>query len=168
MMGSGKSTIGRLLAEKLKWKFLDSDTLIEQKEKKSIAQIFAEKGENAFREIETEVIRVLSSQDNCVIACGGGAPCLEENWKSLSKNGYIIWLRVSAKKLLERLKNCQGGIRPLLKDSNLNLKKIETLLQEREFFYAKAHRTLAVENLAPEEATGEILKLLKKEETNLR
>ena len=92
MPGSGKSTLGRELSKLLGKEFLDSDTVIEQEEKKPIPQIFAEVGEKGFRDIESRVIRSLSALRGKVIATGGGAILREENVRFLKGNGTLIFL----------------------------------------------------------------------------
>ena len=95
MMGCGKSTCGQLLAQKLGRRFVDTDTLIEQREGRSIPDIFAQEGEDYFRDVESAVVRELSQQSNLVIATGGGIVLRAENVAALRKNGYVVWLNRS-------------------------------------------------------------------------
>jgi len=92
LMGSGKTTIGKKIAEKLKMKFIDTDELIVQKAQKAINLIFAEDGELFFRDLESEVIEEISKQENIVISTGGGAVLREENLNNLKKNGVLFYL----------------------------------------------------------------------------
>ena len=92
MPASGKSTVGKLLSEKLGRKFIDTDILIEEKAKKSIPEIFSEYGERGFREIEAEVIREASAITGAVIATGGGAVLREDNVDALKRNGRLYFI----------------------------------------------------------------------------
>ena len=92
MPSSGKSTVGRALAEKLDRPFFDSDTEIEKKTGKTPAVLFAERGEDTFREIESEVVASLAAKTACVIATGGGAVLREENVRRLKQNGRLVFL----------------------------------------------------------------------------
>ena len=92
MMGSGKTTVGRLLAQSLRRPFLDTDALIEEREGRSIPDIFAQDGEDAFRALELELSRELSSSRGLVIACGGGLPLRKEAISALKQNGLVFWL----------------------------------------------------------------------------
>ena len=92
MMGSGKTTVGKLLARRLRRLFVDTDALIEEREGRSIPDIFARDGEDAFRALELEVSRELSGGRGLVIACGGGLPTQEEAIRPLKENGLVFWL----------------------------------------------------------------------------
>ena len=92
MMGSGKTTVGKLLAKRLQRPFTDTDALIEEREGRSIPDIFAQSGEDAFRALELNISRELSVQSGLVIACGGGLPLREEAITALKKNGLVFWL----------------------------------------------------------------------------
>lgn len=159
MMGSGKSAVGRLLAGKLMWKFYDSDSIIESEQKMTVPEIFSQKGESAFREIEKDTIARLSRQDNCVIATGGGAPAREENWKFFGPNSAVVWLKGSPQALFRRLERGGGKTRPLLKDS-FSLEKISEILKGREKFYQKAGFTVETDGLEPEETADKIMRLV--------
>ena len=92
MMGSGKTTVGGLLAKQLRRPFVDTDTLIEEREGRSIPDIFAWDGEDAFRTMELKLARELSAQSGLIIACGGGLPLREEAIAPLKENGLVFWL----------------------------------------------------------------------------
>lgn len=92
MMGCGKTTVGKLLAQRLGREFVDTDALIEQRENRSIPDIFATDGETRFRELELELCRELSGQDGLVIACGGGLPTQDGAIAALKENGLVFWL----------------------------------------------------------------------------
>lgn len=162
MMGSGKSVVGQLLAKKLKWKFYDSDTLIEQQEKTSIASIFESKGEKHFRMLEKRMICRLTKKNRVIIATGGGAPCFHKNWEALSKNGFVIWLKANPKTLFRRLKKEAPETRPLLKGNAFTLKCISDLLRKRELYYGRADLILKTDHLTPKEIAKRIMELDKK------
>ena len=92
MMGAGKTTVGGLLAKRLCRPFVDTDTLIEEHEGRSIPDIFAQDGEDAFRALELKISQELSNQSGLVIACGGGLPTLEGAIRALKENGLVFWL----------------------------------------------------------------------------
>ena len=92
MMGCGKTTVGGLLAQRFDRPLVDTDTLIEQREGRSIPDIFAREGESYFRALELELCRELSGREGLVIACGGGLPLQEEAIAALKKNGLVFWL----------------------------------------------------------------------------
>ncbi len=101
--GSGKSTVGRRLAERLGMSFVDTDNLIEQREGRSIRQVVESRGWSHFRHIEKDIIREISRHENLVIASGGGAVLDPENVTALKENGLIIWLQAEEKALSERV-----------------------------------------------------------------
>src|ERR1035437_10296834 len=139
-MGSGKTTVGKVLAEKMGLDFADLDSVIESSEKSSIADIFKTKGEDYFRELERDALNSLLKKDNLLIATGGGTPCFFDNLANINKNSISIYLKMSADSLFERLKN-EPNHRPLikdLKDKELRL-FISDLLATREPFYLGAH-----------------------------
>ena len=133
-MGAGKSTMGRLIANKLGCKFIDTDIYIEKKEGRSIPEIFADDGEAYFRSAETDALKeLLKSDEKHVLALGGGTPLLEENRELLkASDAYVIFLKISAKDAYERLKDDVS--RPLLQGTNVK-EKIESLLQMRNPVY---------------------------------
>src|ERR1044071_8829345 len=94
-MGSGKSSVGRLLAKRLGWTFFDTDLLVEKQVGRPVADIIQTMGEPAFREVEKRAVQLVSLSHSGVIATGGGVPLDSDNMKALSQNGEIIWLKVS-------------------------------------------------------------------------
>ena len=133
-MGAGKSTMGKLVANKLGCSFIDTDAYIEKKEGRSISDIFTDDGEAYFRSAETDALReLLKSDERYVLALGGGTPLLEENRALLKEKGaYVIFLKVSAMDAFERLKD--AVTRPLIQGANVK-EKIESLLQMRNPVY---------------------------------
>ncbi len=154
-MGSGKSTIGNILAQKLNMKFVDVDTEIEKKEDMKISDIFKEKGEPYFRELEKKEIEKLTQKENLVVSTGGRLGADLENMKKMKKTGIVIWLDVPLNIILERCKNDQN--RPLLQQSIEDLKK---LYENRKKVYSIADIHINVTNQTPEEIVKEILKRL--------
>ena len=134
-MGTGKTTVGRLVAEALHFDFLDTDELIQSRTGKSIAEIFAQDGEPAFRELERQIVRELSTKTKTVISTGGGLPTNPENLALLKSYALVVCLWSSPDKIWNRVKNQTH--RPLLHDPNPQ-KKIQDLLTTREPFYKQA------------------------------
>ena len=141
-MGSGKTYWGRRLADALDYQFIDLDHFIENKEGALVSEIFATRGEAAFRELERDYLRQLPKQDGpMVVATGGGAPCFFDNMDWMNRSGETIWLNVPVKVLAARLWAGRAK-RPLLAD--LQLPYFEDFIQEklnsRIPFYARATR----------------------------
>lgn len=134
-MGSGKSTIGKQLSERLGMRFIDTDTYIEQKEGMSISKIFSEKGEEYFRNLELEVCKELSGLKATVISTGGGTLLKDENVKAIKKNGVVFLLNVSSNTVLTRLKN--DSTRPLLQREDKE-KAVKMMLSQRIPLYNRA------------------------------
>ncbi|MBT9314659.1 shikimate kinase [Leptothoe spongobia] len=138
MMGSGKSTLGKYLAHTLNYRFIDTDDVIVQAIGHSINDIFADQGEAAFRNIETQVLAQVAPYTNTVIATGGGMVIQQKNWSYL-QSGLVVWLNVSIDELMTRLSRDKS--RPLLKAGNLR-DKLTTLLDQRQQRYAQADVTV--------------------------
>ena len=135
MMGAGKSTIGKKLAKKLKRKFIDTDKIIEIKEKKTIKEIFENKGENYFRKIEKKITLEELKKDNLVMALGGGAFINTSIRKEIKSSCLSFWLDLKVESLLNRLKNVKK--RPLLDKDNLK-ESIYKIYSERKKIYNKS------------------------------
>ena len=155
-MGCGKSTVGIKLSYRLRRALEDTDKLIEKKEGISISDIFAQKGEDAFREMETDCLReLLLSQESKVIATGGGLPMKKENHPLLKALGTVVYLRISPESVWERLKG--DTTRPLLQCDNPTA-KIEELLQKRASVYeAAADIIVDVDGKDIEQVVAEVL-----------
>lgn len=135
-MGSGKSTTGIGLSYRLKRTLIDTDKMIEKREKRTISEIFALQGEEYFREKETELLRELKNERaGRIFSAGGGMPLKEENRRLLRELGTVVYLKVSAETVYERLKG--DTTRPLLQGDDPQ-KKIGMLLEEREERYRNA------------------------------
>jgi shikimate kinase len=162
-MGSGKSTIGRQLAKKLGKTFFDSDKEIETRTGVSISWIFEMEGEDGFRERESKIIDELTTQENVVLATGGGAILLEENRQHLHERGLVIYLSATAEQLYRR--TAKDKKRPLLQTGDRR-KKIEALLVERMPLYQKvAHITLRTSNKSIQHTVNELIKRIKQKTT---
>ncbi|MCX7914041.1 MAG: shikimate kinase [Thermodesulfovibrionales bacterium] len=157
-MGTGKSEVGRVLAEKLSFDFLDSDAEIEKRENMSITQIFTNYGERKFRDIEADIIRELSEKEKVVISTGGGVVLRQSNMLNLRKKGIVVCLTASAETILQRVKDTDD--RPLLKGDD-PLGRIRELLEYRTPFYGDADITINTENKTPEEIASEIIEKLR-------
>ncbi|MDD3419196.1 MAG: shikimate kinase [Candidatus Gastranaerophilales bacterium] len=158
LMGSGKTTIGVLLAKKLGVDFVDIDEKIEQKEKTSITKIFETKGEEYFRQVESTLLQDYGKRQNLVISTGGGAVQKEENLQILKSNCTIIYLKASPNELFSRIKDDTS--RPLLQTLN-PLLTLEELLKKREKNYLMADIIINTEAKTTEQILDEIIKNVK-------
>jgi shikimate kinase len=142
-MGTGKSTVGRFLAEKLSWELVDTDHYIEMQMGMSIAELFTKHGETFFRDIETRAILEIMSKKNQVIATGGGAVLAEENRRSLKANGFVVALTASVETIIQRV----GGDRnrPLLQGKASEV--VPQLVQKRKHAYDFADYTISTDRL---------------------
>ncbi|MFA6946485.1 MAG: shikimate kinase [Pedobacter sp.] len=150
-MGSGKTTIGKKLANYLKYDFIDLDKVIESRAGMSIVNYFELHGEGAFRELERDILQKTEFPENAIIATGGGAPCFGDNMEWMNKNGLVAYLSLSPKALASRLEHSKTD-RPLirhLKGDEL-IDFIRKKLQEREEFYNQAKYVVSASDLTAE------------------
>jgi shikimate kinase len=156
-MGAGKSTVGGLLAARLGWGFVDTDALIEEKEGKSIAAIFKDQGEAAFRQMETALAKELADEKNLVIATGGKFMLAAENARALAAS-RIFCLTASPKEILARVMADGSALRPLLAgdDPETNIRQ---LLAERAGGYGQ-FPAIDTSGKTPDEIASEILAAL--------
>lgn len=142
-MYSGKSTIGRQLAKRLGYRFMDTDQAIEEKYRLSIPLFFNRYGEQAFRIVEQKMLFGTADLEDTVIALGGGTPCNEENSAFVRQNGCSIYLKMSAEKIIERMIRSRKQ-RPLLADKSEAERKAHVVAQlaEREAYYSQATLTV--------------------------
>ena len=157
-MGTGKSEVGKLLAQRLQREFFDTDTVIEQVTGQLIARIFAEKGEAHFRELEKQVIRQVCQKHELVIATGGGAIVNMDNAICLQESGTVICLTASPETIVQRVQGNRD--RPLLQGED-PLTKIRSLLTVRAEAYARADITIDTSSLNPSEVVEMILAQVK-------
>lgn len=132
LMGAGKTTIGKALAKRLGWRFVDSDHEIEARTGVSIPTIFEIEGEEGFRRRETQVLRELTALPHIVMATGGGVVIAEENRQLLRDNGFVVYLDVSPAQLYERTRHDRN--RPLLQVAD-PLRRLQELLEVRGPYY---------------------------------
>ncbi len=154
-MASGKTTVGRLLAERLDWTFVDLDKVIEDAAEKTIPEIFAAEGEAGFRKLETATLREVAKRRKIVVATGGGAPCREENIDTMLQAGRVFWLEVSAEEAVQRAGKESG--RPLLDDAADPVAAARDLLAARRPFYERAHGHVGTSGSSPKEIVDELL-----------
>jgi len=156
-MGTGKSSVGRELADRLQLEFVDIDEDIVGKCGCSIPDLFEEKGEETFREIESDSIRYWSSRNSVVISCGGGAVTNPENLELLSENGTLICLTANADTVLARVGADTN--RPLLKAPDRK-ERIQKLLEERAPLYEQIKHRVCTDNKTLDQVVDEVLKIL--------
>ena len=156
--GAGKTTVGRLLAKRVGWDFIDADVVLEREAGRSIKEIFAQEGEAGFRDRETENLRKLARQADCVIATGGGIVLRTENRQQMKDTGYIVWLTAPVETIAARI-----DADPSTTDRRPNLtiggtEEIEELLRKREPLYrACADLEIDTLNRSPEIVVERIL-----------
>jgi shikimate kinase len=157
MMGSGKTSTGRPLAEQLGYGFVDADAVIEQAAGCSIPEIFERDGEAGFRALESQVLNAISQRHSLVVATGGGVVTQQENW-GLLHSGIVIWLDVVPEQLMQRLK-ADSTVRPLLQTDDPDA-ALNTLLNQRRPLYAEADLTVVIDQETPAAVADGILQLL--------
>ena len=157
MMGSGKTSTGRPLAERLGYGFVDADAVIEQAAGCTIPEIFERDGEAGFRELETQVMSAICQRHSLVVATGGGVVTQRKNW-GLLHSGIVIWLDVMRDQLLARLK-ADATERPLLQTPDPEA-ALDDLLAQRKPLYGEADLTVVIDQEDPATVADGILQLL--------
>lgn len=153
-MGTGKSTVSKLLNEKLGWKRVDGDEEIERLENKRISDIFATDGEAGFRLIETKVLEtILTNEESCVLATGGGAVLSAYNRDLMLNHGLVVALKASPEQIIARVKT--DSARPLLHGDAAE--RVHQLLEQRKHAYDFAHISIDTTDLSAEEVVEAIL-----------
>ena len=153
-MGTGKSTIGRVVAQKLGFHFIDTDDVIEQTSKAKISDIFAEHGEVYFRDLESQAVKSVALMKNQVVATGGGVVLRSSNIDLLRTGGPIFCLNATPKAIWDRVRSSRS--RPLLRGPD-PLKKIETLLNKRAPYYALADHQIETTGVSVDRVANEII-----------
>ena len=153
-MGTGKSVVGRVIAQKLEFHFIDTDDVIEQASKAKISDIFAEHGEDYFRDLESQAVKSVVLMKNQVVATGGGVVLRSSNIDLLRTGGPIFCLNATPKAIWDRVRSSQS--RPLLRGPD-PLKKIETLLDKRAPYYALADHQIETTGVAVDRVADEII-----------
>lgn len=147
-MGAGKTTVGKMLARRMGLSFIDLDCYIESRYLRTVGQLFDEKGEKAFREIERNLLREVAEFEDVLISTGGGTPCFYDNMEFINRSGESVYLKVSVEELLNRLEMCKHS-RPLLRNKTREELRlfIAENLQKREPFYMKASVVFEAEQM---------------------
>ena len=153
-MGCGKSTVGPLVADRLGWSFVDTDDRLEAEEGRSVPEIFEEEGESGFRTIESRVVRAVLRERRTVIATGGGWPTVERNWDDVPGGTLSVWLEVSPRTVLRRVRE-DSTERPLLASDDA-FDQARTLLEARRTAYSRAEARVPVDDRTPEEIASTI------------
>ncbi|MBF2064078.1 MAG: shikimate kinase [Calothrix sp. C42_A2020_038] len=154
MMGTGKTTVGRLLAKHLQYGFLDTDDVITKVAGKTINEVFAQDGEAAFRDLESDVLAQVCTHTKLVIATGGGIILRRQNWSYLHY-GLVVWLDANVDVLYNRL--ADDKTRPLLQDANPK-EKIRALQVQRQALYSEADLHIIItEDETPEQVAKKII-----------
>ena len=153
-MGTGKSTVGQVIAQKLGFHFIDTDDVIEQTSKAKISDIFAEHGEVYFRDLESQAVKSVALMKNQVVATGGGVVLRSSNIDLLRTGGPIFCLNATPKAIWDRVRSSRS--RPLLRGPD-PLKKIETLLDKRAPYYALADHQIETTGVSVDRVANEII-----------
>lgn len=162
-MATGKSSVGKILADRKRFEFVDLDNLIELKEKRRIADIFSQDGQPYFRKVEKEVLEEVSKKNKLVVACGGGIVIDPGNIQLMKKTGMLICLRAKPEVILKRALGSKQ--RPLLNVADPK-KQIELLLEKRSAYYALADKIIDTSELSIKEVVDKILDLMQKQKIN--
>lgn len=139
-MGCGKTTVGKQLAEKLGYRFIDMDQHLEERQFKSVSQIFAEQGEDEFRKLEQKCLHEVAEFEDTIISTGGGAPCFFDNIEHMNSRGLTVYLKMTAEELAVRLESLKQNTRPLIagKKGDELRDFIANGIAKREAFYNRA------------------------------
>lgn len=160
-MATGKTSAGKMLAQRLGREFIDTDALVEKKMGMSVSDIFTQYGEETFRKREADAVAEVASEENLVIATGGGIVLNPENIRRLREKGLLVLLETSPIVIARRVSNKKD--RPLLSDSPELIARIEELLAARESFY-KGDLEIETSDLSCEEVVEKILAFLQKDD----
>lgn len=155
-MAAGKTTVGRRLADRLGWRFIDVDLEIASRSGRTIAEWFRDPGEAAFRAMEAELTATLLSEDHTVLALGGGWAAQPGAFEAVPSGARTVWLRVSAAEAVRRAA-ADPVVRPLLAGDDAPDHTVRALLQKREAAYGRADFRVDVDGRAPDEIVHEIL-----------
>ena len=156
-MGTGKSTVAKCLQKFLPFTVLEMDDAIERIEAMSIPEIFEKKGEDGFRDAESQLLKLISKEKNQIISCGGGVVLRQENIDVMKSTGSVVRLIASPEIIYERV--CKNQNRPLAAGKSLD--EIKSLINSREESYVKAAEFVVdAGNMSPDEVTSEIIRQL--------
>lgn len=152
LRGTGKTSVARELAARLSWPWFDADERVEQLAGRTIAEIFAAEGEQAFRDLESQTVAELCAQPDCVLALGGGAILREENRAAIRRHGYVVWLQATPETLWRRIESdpSTAARRPALSAVGGGINEIIATLSAREQIYRDcAHLAVDTEDKTP-------------------
>ncbi|WP_312029475.1 shikimate kinase [Paenibacillus sedimenti] len=152
-MGTGKSTVGQKLAERLSWTFQDSDAVVEKEQQTTISELFRVHGEAHFRVLESKALEHILGQQGQILATGGGAVLAESNRACMLRHGYVVALQASPETIIQRVRSDQN--RPLLQ-GNLE-DRVYMLLEQRKHAYDFAHTTIDTTELTTDQIVEEII-----------
>lgn len=160
-MGAGKTTVGKVLSERLGLSFIDLDHHIEGRYHKTVSQLFAERGEAEFRQIERKMLREVAAFEDVMISTGGGAPCFFDNMLFMNEVGYTIYLKVSVEELANRLEIAKAT-RPVLQGRTGKelVAFIDETLQKRAPYYLQASLVFDAEQMMDEHDVAHIVEAL--------
>ena len=157
-MGTGKTSVGQRLSQRLGMTYVDTDDIIEQTTGRRITDIFSQHGESYFRELESDAVHKVSRLDEHVISTGGGIVLRPENLDFLKRNGVVFCLMATSEEIWTRVKN--ETHRPLLEAPN-PVEKIRKLLKDREAYYARADYMIRTDSVPIERVTDKIIKVFR-------
>lgn len=162
LRGTGKTTVARLVAEKLGWPWHDADRVVEARAGKSIAELFRQEGEPVFRDLEAQVVADLAAQDQCVLALGGGAVLRAETRQAIAGQGFVVWLTASPETLWSRISTDGENTarRPNLTLAGGIDEIIATLDARRAIYGGCAHCTVDTEGRSPQQVADAIVEQL--------
>ena len=158
-MGAGKSTVGRELAVRLGKTFVETDLLVEERAGMPVSEVFAQHGEQYFRDLEADVVRDVSQLKDCVIACGGGVVLREENVAALRASAVIVYLETSPQSVLERL-GPRSTARPLLSGAEREQRVVELLALREPIYTASADIAVPTDGLRVDQVALNVEKRL--------
>lgn len=161
-MGAGKTTLGKALAREMSLSFVDLDWYIEERFRKTVSELFAEHGEDGFRELERKMLHEVAAFENVIVSTGGGTPCFFDNMEFMNRAGDTVFLEVSTDVLFRRLRVAKRK-RPILRDKeDGELKEfIERALEKRLPFYSRAVYTFNADELDDARQIGEAVSRLR-------
>lgn len=150
-MGAGKTTVGKQLANRMGLSFVDLDSYIEGRYHKTVRELFSERGEDAFRQIEQKMLHEVAEFEDVLISTGGGSPCFFDNMAFMNNHGKTIYLKISVNELAKRLEVCKQN-RPVLqnKSGEALIRFIDESLQKREPYYMQASVVFDAEQMLTE------------------
>ncbi len=162
-MGAGKTTVGKQLARRMGLSFIDLDLHIEARYHKNVRKLFAERGEDGFREIENKILHEVAEFEDVIISTGGGTPCFFDNMEFMNQHGKTVYLKVSIEELAKRLE-ISKQTRPVLQNRSGEslLRFIDDSIKQREVFYKQASIVFDAEHMMTESDVQAIVSALER------